>query len=247
MTTDILMDSWKYQPARDLNLPPVQRWRSVWREDGLVEAAAHGAWWSGVSLYLRTIHRLRVDGRHHLPQTPPFVMAANHSSHLDAMVLAAALPPRLRRSVLPVAAGDYFFEAPVMAAFAAFALNALPLWRKRAGRHAMEELRRRLFEERCGYILFPEGTRSRTGAIGEFKAGLGMIVADSDVPVIPCHIAGASAAWPPDRSRPKLHRVGVRIGPPLRFPGAPSTREGWERVARETEAAVRSLATDHVL
>jgi len=241
------MESWKYQPARDLNLPPVQRWRSVWREDGLVEAAVHGAWWSSVSLYLKTIHRLAVEGREHLPAAPPFVMAGNHSSHLDAMVLAAALPARLRRSVLPVAAGDYFFEAPAMAAFAAFALNALPLWRKRAGHHAMEELRKRLLDERCAYILFPEGTRSRTGEIGQFKAGLGMIVAGTDVPVVPCHIAGANDAWPPDRNRPKLHRVGVGIGPPLRFADAPNSRDGWERVATETESAVRALAAGHVV
>lgn len=166
------MDTWKYQPARDLNLPPAQRWRSVWREDGLVETAVHAAWWSAVTLYLKMAHRLRVEGRQNLPGAAPFVIAANHSSHLDALVLAGALPAKLRQSVLPVAAGDYFFQAPAMAAFAAFCLNALPLWRKSAGRHAMEDLRKRLLEDRCAYILFPEGTRSRTGEVGQFKAGL---------------------------------------------------------------------------
>ena len=241
------MDAWKYQPARDLNLSPAQRWRSVWREDGLVETAVHAAWWSAVSLYLGTAHRLRVEGREHLPHRPPFVIAANHSSHLDALVLAAALPARLRRSVLPVAAGDYFFEAPAMAAFAALCLNALPLWRKRAGRHAMQDLRKRLLEDRCACILFPEGTRSRTGEVGEFKAGLGMIVAASDVPVVPCHVAGAHDAWPPARHRPRPRPVSVRIGRPLRFADAPNDRDGWERVARDAEAAVRRLSEGHAV
>lgn len=239
------MDPWKYQPARDLNLPPAQRWRSVWREDGLVEAVVHGAWWSAVAAYLKTAHRLKVEGREHLPPKPPFVLAANHSSHLDALVLAGALPAKLRRAVLPVAAGDYFFERPAMAAFAAFCLNALPLWRKKAGRHAMDDLRKKLLEDRCGYILFPEGTRSRTGEIGEFKAGLGMLVAGTVVPVVPCHIAGAHEAWPSGRHRPKASPVSVRIGEPLRFPNVPADREGWEQVARATEQAVRQLSQGH--
>jgi 1-acyl-sn-glycerol-3-phosphate acyltransferase len=239
------MEAWKYHPARDLGLPPARRWRSVWREDGLVETAAHAAWWSAVAAYLKTAHRLRVEGREHLPASTPFVLAANHSSHLDVLALAGALPAALRRSVLPLAAGDFFFETPAMAAFAAFFLNALPLWRKKVGRHAMEDLRKRLLEDRCGYILFPEGTRSRTGEMAEFKPGLGMIVAGTDVPVVPCHIAGAHDAWPVDRHRPRPAPVGVRVGVPLRFSDVPNTREGWVQVARETEAAVRRLAAGH--
>jgi 1-acyl-sn-glycerol-3-phosphate acyltransferase len=238
------MEAWTYRPARDLALAPLERWRSVGREDGLTEALVHRGWWSLVCLYLRTVHRLRVTGREHLPERPPFVVVANHASHLDALVLAAALPRRLRQSALPIAAGDFFFEAPAMAAFAAYCLNALPLWRRRAGRHAMEELRGRLTDEPCGFILFPEGTRSRTGAMGPFKPGLGMLVAATSVPVVPCHIAGAHDAWPPDRRRPQLRPVRVRIGPALRFESASNDREGWNRVARDAEAAVRALADE---
>lgn len=236
------MDPWKYQPAKDLDLPPAERWRSVRRENGLVEDLTHEAWWTLARVYLNTVHQLRVVGRENLPASPPFVMVGNHTSHLDALVLAAALPRRLRHAALPVAAGDFFFEAPAMAAFAAYCLNALPLWRKRAGRHAMDELRRRLVDEPCGFILFPEGTRSRTGEMSPFKPGLGMIVAGTTVPVIPCHIAGAREAWPPDTSRPRMKRVSVRIGSSLRFEDAPNAREGWESVARESEDAVRRLA-----
>ena len=235
------MDAWKYQPAKDLSLPPMERWRSVRRESGLVEDLTHGAWWALARLYLKVLHRLKVEGRENLPENPPFVMVANHSSHLDALALAAALPRRLRQAALPVAAGDFFFEAPAMAAFAAYCLNALPLWRKRAGRHAMDELRRRLVDEPCGFILFPEGTRSRTGEMSPFKPGLGMIVAGTPAPVIPCHIAGAHEAWPADRRRPRVKPVRVRIGLPLRFQNVSNDRDGWERVARETEDAVRRL------
>ncbi len=236
------MDAWKYHPAHDLDLPPLARWRSVRRESGLVEGLIHAAWWTLVKLYLRAGHRLRVDGREHLPDGAPFVLVSNHASHLDALVLAASLPRSLRRVVLPLAAGDTFFESPAMAAFAAWCLNALPLWRRNAGRHAIQELRRRLIDEQCGYILFPEGTRSRDGAMARFKPGIGMIAAGADVCVVPCHVSGSHTAWPPGVSHPRLKPVRVRIGPPLRFVDAGNDRAGWERVARETEAAVRALA-----
>jgi 1-acyl-sn-glycerol-3-phosphate acyltransferase len=235
------MEDWNYHPAHDLNLPPLQRWRSVRRESGLGECVAHAVWWTAVCAYLSAAHRLRVQGRENLPDRAPFVVIANHSSHLDALVLAAALPRRLRRVVLPVAAGDTFFQTPAVAAFAAWMLNALPLWRKNAGRHAMQELRERLLDEPCGYILFPEGTRSRTGEIAPFKAGLGMIVAGADVPVVPCFVSGAHDAFPPDARRPRLCPIHVSIGPPLHFQDLPNAREGWQQVAEKCEAAVRSL------
>ena len=235
------MDTWKYEPAHDLALPPFQRWRSIRREDGLAERMTHAMWWSLVCGALKLGHRLRVTGREHLPAHAPFVVIANHSSHLDALVLAAALPRRLRRVALPVAAGDTFFETPAVAAFAAWALNALPLWRKNAGRHAMEQLRERLLAEPCGYILFPEGTRSRTGEMSSFKAGLGMIVAGADVPVVPCCVRGAHEAWAPGARMPRLKRIAVRVGPALNFAALSNDRAGWEQVARESEAAVRAL------
>lgn len=219
-----------------------QRWRSVWREAGLGEFLVQSLWWGLARVYLALAHRLRVVGCENLPTSPPFVLVANHASHLDALVLAAALPVRLRQCVLPVAAGDTFFQRPAMAAFAASCLNALPMWRKSAGAHALHELRARLTDEPCGYILFPEGTRSRDGRMGSFKAGIGMLLAGSDVPAHPCRIDGAFAAWPPQAHGPRWGQpIRVRIGPAMRFAGAEQTRHGWDRIAAELEAAVLAL------
>ncbi|MCA9296848.1 MAG: 1-acyl-sn-glycerol-3-phosphate acyltransferase [Phycisphaerales bacterium] len=173
---------------------------------------------------------------------PPFIMVANHTSHLDAVSLASALPIRLRDQVLPLAAGDTFFETPVLAAFAAGAMNALPLWRAHAGRHALNDLRRRLLDEPCAYILFPEGTRSRDGTMGSFKSGLGMLVAETDVPVIPCYLDGAYAALPPKKHVPRPKKLHLRIGTPVRFPHVENCRAGWNIVATETRTAVEQLS-----
>jgi 1-acyl-sn-glycerol-3-phosphate acyltransferase len=235
------VQDWKLEPARDLGLSLDERHRSLRRESGLIQTAAHLGWWSLMRVYLGVAHRLTIHGRERLPREPPFVLVANHTSHLDALVLAAPLPWRLRDRIFPVAAGDTFFETPVTAAFAAVLLNALPLWRKHCGRHALEELKQRLLEEPCGYILFPEGTRSRDGTLGRFKFGLGSLVAGTTVPVIPCHLQGAYEAWPPDRRRPRFGRITMRVGEPLLFSTATDDRTGWKEVAATAEAAVRRL------
>lgn len=233
---------WELRPASDLELSTGDRVRSLSRERGLADTLLGHTWWGGVGLYMRLYHRLTVHGREHLPRNAPFVLAANHASHLDAMTLGSVVPRRLRHCVYPIAAGDHFFESPWTAGFSAFVLNALPMWRRCAGRHALQQLRERLTGEPCGYLLFPEGTRSRSGEMARFKSGLGMLVAGADVPVVPCHLAGAHAALPPDRRLPRPRRVVVRVGEPLRFAGLSNDRDGWQEVASTTEAAVRALA-----
>jgi 1-acyl-sn-glycerol-3-phosphate acyltransferase len=233
---------WRFRPARDLGLPPAERLRSQHREPGLASLAAHAAWSLAVDCYLSAFHRLAVTGRENLPSTPPFVMVANHGSHLDALSLGAALPRRLSWRAFSLAAGEVFFGSLSTAGFAAFAVNALPVWRKRTTVADLALLRQRLIEDALVFILFPEGTRSRSGEIGRFRPGLGALVAASGVPVVPCLLAGAHAAWPPGRSLPRPLPVSLHIGEPLTFPHTSNDHAGWNAVAGACERAVRDLA-----
>lgn len=238
------MNDWSYKPAGDLGLKPAEAMRSLRREMGLLGSLTQGAWRLLVRLYLRGYHRLTVLGAERLPERAPFVIIGNHSSHLDALVLASALPWRLRRSAFPIAAGDVFFETPAASFFAAMMLNALPMWRKRCGSHAIQELRARLVGEPAIYVLFPEGTRSRDGRMSPFKPGLGMIVASSDVPVVPCYLDGAFAACPPGATVPRPRRLTLRIGTPLSFAHLPNERSGWQQITAELEAVVAALSAE---
>ncbi len=238
------MDSWQYKPSADTGLAPGERLRSLKRETGLLGSITQAGWRVLVRSYLRGYHRLSVTGAEHLPAAAPFVMIANHSSHLDAITLASALPWRLRRSAFPIAAGDVFFETPVAALFSSMMLNALPMWRKRCGSHAMQELRERLLGEPAIYVLFPEGTRSRDGQMGRFKPGIGMIVAGAEVPVVPCYLDGAHGAFAPGSKLPRPVRLALRIGPPRSFANVANERAGWQQIAAELEAAVAALRTD---
>jgi 1-acyl-sn-glycerol-3-phosphate acyltransferase len=235
------MDSWNFKPANDLDLTPVERARSLKRESGIWSTCGHLVWHALVKAYLTLYHRLSVEGKENLPSAPPFVLIANHTSHLDSLTLAAVLSCKWCDHVFPVAAGDVFFETPVRSIFSAQMINALPMWRKHCGPHALAELRERLITEPCGYILFPEGTRSRDGSLQHFKAGLGMIVAGTQVPVVPCAIIGAARAWPPGSRWPRPHKLRLKIGTPLEFASLDNSRVGWEQIVREAEDAVRRL------
>lgn len=235
------MDDWKYQPARDQGLDANSSFRSLRRETGLVGATTQLAWRVFIRSYLRLYHRLSVEGLEHIPAKPPFVMIANHASHLDVLVLGAALPWHLRRHAFPIAAGDVFFETPVVSAFSAMMLNALPMWRKKCGSHAMQELRDRLIGDPAIYLLFPEGKRSRDGSMSPFKPGLGMMIAGAPVPVVPCFIEGAFHAFRPETRFPKPKPISLRVGPPLVFENVQNEREGWQEIAAKLEAAVVAL------
>ena len=235
------MDDWKYRPAGDQGLKPNEALRSLKREAGLIAAMTQAAWRVAVRAYLRGYHRLRVEGVEHIPLKPPFVMIAHHSSHLDVLTLGAALPWRLRRHAFPIAAGDVFFETPAVSAFSAMMLNALPMWRKRCGSHAMQELRDRLIGDPASYLLFPEGKRSRDGTMSAFKPGLGMMIAGAPVPVVPCFIDGAFQAFRPETKLPRPLPISLRIGPPLLFSDVENARAGWQDIAARLEAAVTAL------
>lgn len=232
---------WQLRPARDLGLTPLDRLRSQGREAGLGSVAAQWAWRRLVRGYLRLGHRLVVEGRENLPLVPPYVLIGNHSSHLDALTLSSVLAGPAARRAYALAAGEYFFGNAPSSVFAAYAVNALPVWRRRTTRRELNTLRERLAEDQLVYILFPEGTRSRDGTLGRFQPGLGTLVAGTPIPVVPCFLEGAHHAWPADRKWPRPSPLTLRIGAPLVFDDLGNDKAGWAATAATAEAAVRAL------
>ncbi len=237
------IEPWQLQPARDTGLTPAERFRSIRRESGLLESLAQQACFSLLRIYFAIAHRRTIIGREKLPRHGPFVLAANHSSHLDAPVLGAALSPRHRGRAFPIAAGDVFFQTTAVSVFSAIMLNALPMWRKHGGPHALAELRRKLEEEKAIFIIFPEGERTRTGSMMPFKHGLGMLIAETNVPVVPCGLIGTFEALPPNRKIPRPVKIKLVIGDRLQFASMANDRAGWSQIAQSVESAVRTLTT----
>jgi 1-acyl-sn-glycerol-3-phosphate acyltransferase len=235
------MEPWNLQSARDTGLTPSERFRSVRRESGLLESLTHQVCFLLLRSYFAIAHRLTIIGRQRLPAHGPFVLAANHCSHLDALALGTALTRRHRERAFPIAAGDVFFQSTVTSTFSAIMLNALPMWRKNCGPHALADLRRKLQEEKAIFIIFPEGKRSRNGSMMPFKHGLGMLVAETNVPVVPCGLVGTFDALPPNQNFPRPVSVKLVIGDALEFASIANDRTGWSQIAATVESCVRDL------
>jgi 1-acyl-sn-glycerol-3-phosphate acyltransferase len=169
-------------------------------------------------------------------------MVANHGSHLDTLCLLAALPLRKLHRSFPAAAQDYFFVSVPRLAIAAIVVNALPFARRKNVRQGLELCRRLLANPGNILILFPEGTRTTTGQIGEFKPGIGLLVAGADIPVVPCYLQGAFEAWPRNRIWPRPRRVRLQIGLPRTYASLPAGKESSEQIGHDLRRAVCDLA-----
>ena len=218
----------------------MERYRSHRREGGLIESSVRLVWWSVLRGLFRTWNRLQIIGREHLPAEPPFVLAANHASHLDALLLTAVLPLRWRDQTFPLAAHDVFFESHPKAAFAATFINAMSVHRRGVTRHGLADLRARIVSEPCVFVLFPEGADTQrcdeSVQAWRWNAGRGDLRARgallyrrglrSD--------AGQSVGFAPNR-------LLIRLGPPQRFAELPNERSGWDLCATAPGASRRRI------
>lgn len=192
--------------------------------------------------WLRIVHGLRIEGRGHIPLEHSCIIVANHTSHLDTLCILAALPLHKLHDAHPAAAADYFFRDSLRSALATLVTNAIPLDRNGAARQSMSLCRRILDVEGSILIVYPEGTRGDGASIRPFKRGVGDLVAGRDIPVVPCHIEGASAAWPKDAVLPRPARVRVRFGRPRHYAHLRRCKLSAQRISQDLRRAVIELA-----
>jgi 1-acyl-sn-glycerol-3-phosphate acyltransferase len=159
--------------------------------------------------FFHVYFRLRRIGMEHVPKQGAVIFAANHRSFLDPFVIGS-----LSRRPLYFVAKKELFRKPLQRWFLN-SLGAFPIDRGNADGDAMGTARAILERGDC-VVIFPEGTRTRPGGIGEPKRGVGRLALESGVPVVPVAVHGTTHIRTTWRIRP--HRVTVRAGRPLRFP-----------------------------
>jgi 1-acyl-sn-glycerol-3-phosphate acyltransferase len=181
------------------------------------------------------IHGPKVVGKEHLRELDgPAIVCPTHASHLDTSALRLALGPHLRHRLAPAVAADYWRPSRVRWFLAAW-LGAFPFVRSAsADSIASAEA---LLAAGWSILLFPEGTRSRSGTMGPLKPGVGLIAKRSDRQVLPVLILGTRDVLPPGSRRPHRAQVEVRFGAPLRVGEAENVRAFLARL----EAAIRAL------
>lgn len=237
------METWQYNPADDLDQPLPDRLRRFPREPEMHVYVARTVCAAMMRLWLRCYHRLSVEGRAHLPERGPYIVVANHSSHLDAACILSALPLSMIHRTFPAAAQDYFFVSLPRVALAAVVINALPFDRELNVRHSLSLCRHLLADQAAGnvVVLFPEGTRSVDGRLSAFLPGVGLLVAGADVPVIPCWLDGALHAWPKGRRFPRPRKVHLRFGAPRCYAHLRRSKATAIEIANDLHNAVAAL------
>jgi 1-acyl-sn-glycerol-3-phosphate acyltransferase len=185
---------------------------------------------------------LRVRGREHLARSGPFILIANHSSHLDTMSLLSLFPLNRLRHIRPVAAADYFERNKFVSVFTKTLFNILPIARKNITTENNPLRRMRdAIEAGDSLLIFPEGTRGSGEKMGEFRSGVAHLLEKMpDVPVMPAYLINMGRSLPKGEFIPVPFFCEIRIGAPRVMSG---TRQ---EITRALEAAVLELAEENV-
>jgi 1-acyl-sn-glycerol-3-phosphate acyltransferase len=179
--------------------------------------------------YLRLLFRIEVQGREHIPRRGKVLLAANHASGYDPFVIGSLVP-----RVMYFLAKKELFHNPLFGAVLRFLLHAIPVDRRDLGHSTMRRINQLLAAGEA-VLLFPEGTRSRSGQLGEAKAGVGLLAAMNDADIVPVRVEGLFGAGGSLLRRP---RVKVIFGQMLAV--APFRRYGManKEIYREITSAV---------
>ena len=170
------------------------------------------------SLLARSLCRPTIEGRENVPRTGPVLLASNHLSFVDSVVIPLSVA---QRRVRFLAKSDYFEGKGIKGRFtgALFdALGAIPVERRNArdALVSLDVMLERLREgEAC--VIYPEGTRSKDGRLYRGRTGVAHLALESKAPVVPVAVAGTQEVQPIGASMPRPHPFSVRFGEPLDF------------------------------
>ena len=190
--------------------------------------------WTITRVISKLLFRVRVSGWEHIPETGGFILASNHISYYDPPMLGSWSTRQM-----------YFFAKAELFrnrifGFAISRTNAIPVKRGTIDRAAVDRALDAI-SRGYGLLVFPEGTRSKTGDFLDPKAGLGMLAIRAKCPIVPAYIHGAdrlkACFWGRDR-------LSIKYGQPFgiewlsRFP---ESKEGYESLSREVMGRISEL------
>jgi long-chain acyl-CoA synthetase len=155
----------------------------------------------------------------------PVFFVANHLSYLDQPSVMFALPPKIRYGSATAAWEEFFFGdyhgfnliwRRLCYEYGTLLLNLFPLPQSQGFSGSLRYMGR-LADAGINILIFPEGGHSRDGILQPFQLGLGIMVKELGIPVVPIKISGTDKVLPPGARFPKRGRVTVTFGKPLRF------------------------------
>ncbi|HEX5754315.1 MAG TPA: AMP-binding protein [Archangium sp.] len=194
---------------------------------------------------------VKVTGKPFIPMNRNFLVIANHTSHLDMGLVKVVLDEQGQR-LTTLAARDYFFDTPLKRAYFENFTDLIPMDRHGSLRESLR-LAGNALRQGFNLLIFPEGTRSVTGELLEFKPTLGYLALTYGVDVLPIYLKGAFEALPKGRMVPKSRELEAHIGPALTYEMLRAKTQGMARsesyryATRLAEDSIQALAAGRVL
>jgi len=194
---------------------------------------------------------ITVEGLHNLESiSGPVVYASNHQSHMDTPAILAALPSRMRYQVATATSKEFFsghFHPEVHSTYqqlksslnyylASLLFNSFPLPQRETGTRDAIRYMGELLDTGISVLIFPEGRRTKNGAIDVFQPGIGMIAARLHVPIVPIRIEGLDKILHPSWQMARPGYVRVAFGPPLKLSGV-----NYSLLSKQVREAVIAL------
>jgi 1-acyl-sn-glycerol-3-phosphate acyltransferase len=198
--------------------------------------------YNAVGLFFRLWCRMRIEGAEHIPCHGGVLLASNHISLLDPVLISYSVMATRGVQIVWAPAKAELFRLPLLGRLIG-SLGAFPVRRGRGDLHAIRRMVRHMRTEKL--MLFPEGTRSRDGRLGAGKRTVGKLLHEGRPIVIPAVVWGTDRVLSPGSWRPRFRpQVGVRYGAPLdlqRYYALPGTKETSTAIVQDLMRSIAML------
>lgn len=186
---------------------------------------------------------LRIKGRDNLPSDGPYLICPNHASYLDALAIFSSLPFRNITEVFFLGYSDILKQPWI--GWGIKPARLIPIDPNANLTKALQAVSFVLSQGKIACI-FPEGRRSIDENVGDFKKGIGILIKELNMPVVPVYIKGSHYAWPRTSRLPRFHPIKVIFGRPLLtktlLEKKESGRDDYEIIANNLRDEVIKLA-----
>ncbi len=159
---------------------------------------------------LKIFFGFTIKGRENIPKKPPYIIAGNHTSYLDPIVIGCAFPHKVR-----FMAKKELFESKFLS-WLLRQLGVFPVNRETLDISSVKQSIQ-ILKDNGVLGIFPEGTRSRDGRFRGVTKGVIGIAIKGRAPIVPVALRGTYEAWPPGKKFLKPHKIVIKIGKPIDF------------------------------
>ncbi|HEY0461352.1 MAG TPA: AMP-binding protein [Pyrinomonadaceae bacterium] len=158
-----------------------------------------------------TVLKTKIEGETNVPVHTNFIVAPNHASHIDTGLVKKALGKDVAEQTVAVAAADYWFDTRYKRAYMNNFTTLVPIERTGSLRQSLRHVTE-ILKQGYNTLIFPEGTRSTTGEIAEFKPIIGYLALNEKIGILPIYIWGTFEAFPKGMTIPAKDSLGAEVG-----------------------------------